>query len=188
MTSAEERLRRTAVVFIVAVTAHGADHVRRGVDVVTTQVLTTGTRLRSEPPAQAIGAAVPPSFRLFAGRDLTARDSGGREADFTARYGGEEFALLLQGASLDAAMKVAATGNDKILITERGSSFGYNNLVVDMRGLPVMRRWAPVRQHIDRLAPARQRTPRYRAHWQVNARSIGRQRSRAAGGRCIPMP
>jgi 2-dehydro-3-deoxyphosphooctonate aldolase (KDO 8-P synthase) len=38
-----------------------------------------------------------------------------------------------------AAEKVAATGNNKILITERGSSFGYNNLVVDMRGLPIMR-------------------------------------------------
>jgi 2-dehydro-3-deoxyphosphooctonate aldolase (KDO 8-P synthase) len=36
-------------------------------------------------------------------------------------------------------MKVAATGNNKILITERGSSFGYNDLVVDMRGLPIMR-------------------------------------------------
>ena len=34
-----------------------------------------------------------------------------------------------------AAIKVASTGNNKILITERGSSFGYNNLVVDMRGL-----------------------------------------------------
>jgi 2-dehydro-3-deoxyphosphooctonate aldolase (KDO 8-P synthase) len=38
-----------------------------------------------------------------------------------------------------AAEKVAATGNNKILITERGSSFGYNNLVVDMRGLAIMR-------------------------------------------------
>jgi len=38
-----------------------------------------------------------------------------------------------------AAEKVAATGNNKILITERGSSFGYNNLVVDMRGLAAMR-------------------------------------------------
>ena len=38
-----------------------------------------------------------------------------------------------------AADKVASTGNDKILLTERGSSFGYNNLVVDMRGLPIMR-------------------------------------------------
>ena len=40
-----------------------------------------------------------------------------------------------------AAEKVASTGNNKILITERGSSFGYNNLVVDMRGLKIMREW-----------------------------------------------
>jgi 2-dehydro-3-deoxyphosphooctonate aldolase (KDO 8-P synthase) len=38
-----------------------------------------------------------------------------------------------------AADKVALTGNSKILLTERGSSFGYNNLVVDMRALPIMR-------------------------------------------------
>jgi 2-dehydro-3-deoxyphosphooctonate aldolase (KDO 8-P synthase) len=38
-----------------------------------------------------------------------------------------------------AAEKVASTGNDRILLTERGSSFGYNNLVVDMRGLVIMR-------------------------------------------------
>jgi len=39
----------------------------------------------------------------------------------------------------NAAEKVASTGNDKIILTERGSSFGYNNLVVDMRGLQIMR-------------------------------------------------
>ena len=38
-----------------------------------------------------------------------------------------------------AAEKVASTGNNKIVLTERGSSFGYNNLVVDMRGLVIMR-------------------------------------------------
>jgi 2-dehydro-3-deoxyphosphooctonate aldolase (KDO 8-P synthase) len=38
-----------------------------------------------------------------------------------------------------AAEKVAATGNRQVLLTERGSSFGYNNLVVDMRGLKIMR-------------------------------------------------
>jgi 2-dehydro-3-deoxyphosphooctonate aldolase (KDO 8-P synthase) len=38
-----------------------------------------------------------------------------------------------------AAEKVASTGNHGILLTERGSSFGYNNLVVDMRGLKIMR-------------------------------------------------
>ncbi|CUU03918.1 3-deoxy-8-phosphooctulonate synthase [Candidatus Kryptobacter tengchongensis] len=38
-----------------------------------------------------------------------------------------------------AAEKVASTGNDKILLTERGTTFGYHNLVVDMRSLPIMR-------------------------------------------------
>jgi 2-dehydro-3-deoxyphosphooctonate aldolase (KDO 8-P synthase) len=38
----------------------------------------------------------------------------------------------------NAAEKVASTGNQRIILTERGSSFGYNNLVVDMRGLKIM--------------------------------------------------
>lgn len=38
-----------------------------------------------------------------------------------------------------AVEKVFSTGNRRILITERGSSFGYNNLVVDVRGLAVMK-------------------------------------------------
>ena len=37
-----------------------------------------------------------------------------------------------------AAEKIASTGNSQVVLTERGSSFGYNNLVVDMRGLRVM--------------------------------------------------
>jgi 2-dehydro-3-deoxyphosphooctonate aldolase (KDO 8-P synthase) len=41
----------------------------------------------------------------------------------------------------NAADKVAASGNQRILLTERGASFGYNNLVVDMRGLAIMRDW-----------------------------------------------
>lgn len=40
-----------------------------------------------------------------------------------------------------AVEKVASTGNHRILLTERGSSFGYHNLVVDMRGLAIMREW-----------------------------------------------
>ncbi|MDH5173972.1 MAG: 3-deoxy-8-phosphooctulonate synthase [Elusimicrobiota bacterium] len=35
--------------------------------------------------------------------------------------------------------KIESTGNKKILLTERGSCFGYNNLVVDMKSLPIMR-------------------------------------------------
>lgn len=40
----------------------------------------------------------------------------------------------------NVAQKVASTGNDRILLTERGTSFGYNTLVADMRGLPIMAR------------------------------------------------
>ncbi len=43
-----------------------------------------------------------------------------------------------------AVDKVKEAGNDKVLLTERGASFGYHNLVVDMRSLPVMRQFAPV--------------------------------------------
>lgn len=39
-----------------------------------------------------------------------------------------------------AAEKVASTGNKRILLTERGTTFGYNNLVVDMRALAIMRK------------------------------------------------
>ena len=40
-----------------------------------------------------------------------------------------------------AVEKIASTGNHRILITERGTTFGYNNLVVDMRSLAVMKGW-----------------------------------------------
>ena len=40
--------------------------------------------------------------------------------------------------------KVRSTGNERVFLTERGSSFGYNTLVVDYRSLPVMRNLAPV--------------------------------------------
>ncbi|PYV11044.1 MAG: 3-deoxy-8-phosphooctulonate synthase [Acidobacteria bacterium] len=41
----------------------------------------------------------------------------------------------------NAVLKVASTANQRILVTERGSSFGYNNLVVDMRGIALMEEW-----------------------------------------------
>jgi 2-dehydro-3-deoxyphosphooctonate aldolase (KDO 8-P synthase) len=40
----------------------------------------------------------------------------------------------------NVAEKVASTGNTKIILTERGASFGYQNLVVDMRSFPVMQK------------------------------------------------
>lgn len=39
----------------------------------------------------------------------------------------------------NAVEKVASQGNERVMITERGASFGYNNLVVDFRGFPIMR-------------------------------------------------
>jgi 2-dehydro-3-deoxyphosphooctonate aldolase (KDO 8-P synthase) len=41
----------------------------------------------------------------------------------------------------NVAEKLAASGNDKIILTERGASFGYNNLVVDMRSFPVLKKF-----------------------------------------------
>ena len=43
-----------------------------------------------------------------------------------------------------AVEKCRTAGNDKVFVTERGSSFGYNNLVVDMRSLAIMRKFVPV--------------------------------------------
>ncbi len=43
-----------------------------------------------------------------------------------------------------AVDKCRQAGNDRVFVTERGSSFGYNNLIVDMRSLAIMRKFAPV--------------------------------------------
>jgi 2-dehydro-3-deoxyphosphooctonate aldolase (KDO 8-P synthase) len=43
-----------------------------------------------------------------------------------------------------AVQKCRESGNRRVFVTERGSSFGYNNLVVDMRSLTIMRAFAPV--------------------------------------------
>jgi 2-dehydro-3-deoxyphosphooctonate aldolase (KDO 8-P synthase) len=43
-----------------------------------------------------------------------------------------------------AVEKVRAAGGDRVLLTERGTTFGYRDLVVDFRGLAVMRSFAPV--------------------------------------------
>ncbi|MBM3168618.1 MAG: 3-deoxy-8-phosphooctulonate synthase [Bacteroidetes bacterium] len=43
-----------------------------------------------------------------------------------------------------AVSKVRSTGNSHVCLTERGFTLGYHNLVVDMRGLPIMRQFAPV--------------------------------------------
>ena len=52
--------------------------------------------------------------------------------------------FVAPGDMKHAVTKVRESGNDKVFLTERGSSFGYNNLVVDMRSLAIMREFAPV--------------------------------------------
>lgn len=52
--------------------------------------------------------------------------------------------FVAPGDMKHAVEKVRSTGNERVFLTERGSSFGYNNLVVDMRSLAIMREFAPV--------------------------------------------
>ena len=43
-----------------------------------------------------------------------------------------------------ALQKVKDSGNEKVLLTDRGTMFGYQDMVVDMRGIPTMQQFAPV--------------------------------------------
>jgi 2-dehydro-3-deoxyphosphooctonate aldolase (KDO 8-P synthase) len=52
--------------------------------------------------------------------------------------------FVAPGDMRHAIEKIATTGNTRVFLTERGASFGYHNLVVDMRSLPIMRALAPV--------------------------------------------
>jgi 2-dehydro-3-deoxyphosphooctonate aldolase (KDO 8-P synthase) len=47
--------------------------------------------------------------------------------------------FLAPGDMRHAVAKVTASGNEGVLVTERGTSFGYNNLIVDMRAFPMLR-------------------------------------------------
>ena len=49
--------------------------------------------------------------------------------------------FLAPGDMRHAIDKVTGAGNRRVIVTERGFSFGYNNLVVDMRAFPIMRRF-----------------------------------------------
>lgn len=52
---------------------------------------------------------------------------------------------FLNAESMQFAVdKVRQSGNDQVLLTERGTTFGYQDLVVDFRGIPVMQKYAPV--------------------------------------------
>lgn len=52
--------------------------------------------------------------------------------------------FLSPGAMKFAVQKVLDSGNDKVAVIERGNTFGYTDLVVDFRGIPTMKQFAPV--------------------------------------------
>jgi 2-dehydro-3-deoxyphosphooctonate aldolase (KDO 8-P synthase) len=51
--------------------------------------------------------------------------------------------FLSPDSMVHAVNKVKETGNDRVWLTERGTTFGYQDLVVDFRGIPAMRQFAP---------------------------------------------
>jgi 2-dehydro-3-deoxyphosphooctonate aldolase (KDO 8-P synthase) len=69
-------------------------------------------------------------------------------AEATAKTGGainvKKGQFVAPSDMRHAVEKIHESGNPRVFLTERGASFGYNNLVVDMRSLPVMRSFAPV--------------------------------------------
>jgi 2-dehydro-3-deoxyphosphooctonate aldolase (KDO 8-P synthase) len=87
-----------------------------------------------EPAAEVCDVLQIPAFLSRQTDLLLAVGKSGRVANIKK---GQFFAPWEMG---NAAEKVASTGNEKIILTERGSSFGYQNLVVDMRSFPIMRK------------------------------------------------
>ena len=86
------------------------------------------------PAAQVCDVLQIPAFLCRQTDLLVAAGSSGRVVNI------KKGQFLSPGDIVHAAEKVASTGNDKIILTERGTSFGYQNLVVDMRSFPIMRK------------------------------------------------
>lgn len=88
---------------------------------------------QAEPVAQVADIVQIPAF-LCRQTDLLAA------AAKTGRVVNVKKGQFLSPADMkNVVVKLEESGTNKILLTERGTSFGYNNLVVDMRGLPIMR-------------------------------------------------
>jgi len=106
------------------------DAVRSSVDVpVCTDIHEAG---QATPAAQAADVLQVPAFLCRQTDLLTAAGRTGRVVNIKK---GQFLAPEDMGAALE---KVRSTGNDRVLLTERGTTFGYRNLVVDMRSLAVM--------------------------------------------------
>lgn len=77
----------------------------------------------------------------FLCRQTTLLEAAGRTGKWVNIKKGQ---FLSPDAMRHASEKVRSVGNDRVLITERGTMFGYQDLVVDFRGFPVMRSFAPL--------------------------------------------
>ncbi len=87
-----------------------------------------------EPAAEAVDILQIPAFLCRQTDLLLAAGETGRAINV------KKGQFLAPWDMANVAAKIAATGNESILLTERGVSFGYNTLVTDFRGLPVMAR------------------------------------------------
>lgn len=94
------------------------------------------TDIHSEPEA-AMAAAVVDVLQIpaFLCRQTELLQAAGRTGKVVNIKKGQ---FLAPADMKHAAVKVEESGNGNILFTERGTTFGYNNLVVDMRGLKIM--------------------------------------------------
>ena len=110
-------------------------------------VLKNGTRIASDVAATTTAVAMPPSF--------SSRRTSSRNSDFAARYGGEEFAVLLRGADLEAAMKVAERlrrAVEDLCIAHDEAPGGFVTVSIGVASLVPGR--TEVAQHVVELADA----------------------------------
>ena len=102
---------------------------------VLTDVLEPG---HCEPVAEAVHVLQIPAFLCRQTDLLVAAGKTGRAINI------KKGQFVAPWDMANAVEKVRSTGNERVSLTERGASFGYNTLVVDYRSLPVMRAMAPV--------------------------------------------
>lgn len=86
-----------------------------------------------QPAAQMLDAIQLPAFLCRQTDLLTAAGRSGKPVNI------KKGQFMSPGEMANAVRKVESGGTDQIFLTERGSSFGYNNLIVDMRSLQIMR-------------------------------------------------
>ncbi len=91
-------------------------------------------REQCAPAAEAVDVLQIPAFLCRQTDLLTAAGETGRAVNV------KKGQFLAPWDMANVAAKITATGNDRVLLTERGASFGYNTLVNDFRALPIMAR------------------------------------------------